>query len=150
MTSGSHSVRGQWPLQIPDSQHSCRITLRLLSTARVALKVNSSFTIVTELQLSECLLPYRSGTFFFQSIKKILKFNNISTRTFSKFGSSHHRGLFIGKYLPPRGGGGDISRCHLGEKIWKGKEKMRGKCKRKRKKGKRKRKKGERKWEKRK
>ncbi len=33
------------------------------------------------------------------------------------------RGLYIGKYHPPLGGGKNISRCHLGEKIWKGEKK---------------------------
>jgi hypothetical protein len=51
-----------------------------------------------------------------------------------------------GKYPPPPPRGGNICRCHLGEKIWKGKEKG-GKYKRKWKKGERKRRKGERKWE---
>jgi hypothetical protein len=53
-------------------------------------------------------------------------------------------GAYILENTPPPGGGGNICRCHLGEKYEKVKRK-RGKSKRKRKKVGRKRKKGERK-----
>ncbi len=44
------------------------------------------------------------------------------------------RGLYTGKYHPPLGGG-DISRCHLAEKIWKGEEKKEENVKEKLRKG---------------
>jgi hypothetical protein len=50
-------------------------------------------------------------------------------------------GVYILENTPPPPGGKHIGRCHLGEKIWKGKEKKgenvkekRGKCKRKKRK----------------
>ncbi len=47
-------------------------------------------------------------------------------------------GLYIGKYPPLPGGGGNISRCYLGEKMLKGAEKKGGESKTKRKKEERK------------
>jgi hypothetical protein len=66
------------------------------------------------------------------------------------FGLLSRTGVYIMENTPPWGGGGNISRCHLGEKNMKRPREKGGKCGRKRKKGERKRKKGERKLEKRK
>jgi hypothetical protein len=63
-----------------------------------------------------------------------------------QFFSVNSRGLYIGKSPSPQGG--NISRCNLGEKIWKGGEKKGENIKEKGRKGERKRRKGERKWEK--
>jgi hypothetical protein len=46
------------------------------------------------------------------------------------------RSLYLGKYPPPPPGGENISRCHLGEKIWKGIEKKGENVKEKGRKGK--------------
>jgi hypothetical protein len=56
---------------------------------------------------------YILDTIFFQNTYIIIKISTCwEIRPYNQFS-----GLYLGKYPPP---GGNIGRCHLGEKIWKG------------------------------